>query len=325
MPAFNAERHVAKAIESILAQTYRHFELIVVNDHSTDNTVQIVAELAGKDQRIILLDNNRASGPSGARNTGLLRARGDCLAFLDADDAWLPHHLERGVEILQRHGQVDAVFFNFKIVDLVSNQVTAVWFDEKKLLRSLKNEALDANLFLIKENLFHALVEESFIQLQSLLLRKSARDNVYFNELVRRGEDLEFILRVYLATKASFAFCTSVTSSYYRHDESLTTQNLDNVISILTDHRRIFESFLRSSDDSIARSKLNRQLGDIHLNLSYCFRKKKRFRAAMRCLGNCFRYGWHVAVIREFFKIGTYAMLDKIPAARKLIFSSMGK
>ncbi|MFO7691889.1 MAG: glycosyltransferase family A protein [Vicinamibacterales bacterium] len=100
MPAFNAERFIARAVGSVLAQTYADWELIVVDDGSTDRTGAIVREFA--DPRIaIVTQQNR--GEAAARNVALDAASGAYLAFLDADDVFLPHHLDGLVACLRAH------------------------------------------------------------------------------------------------------------------------------------------------------------------------------------------------------------------------------
>ena len=91
VPVFNGERYVAEALDSILAQTYRPLEIIVVDDGSTDGTAQIVA---GYGKRVRALRQSNA-GPWAARNLGLSVAQGEFVAFLDADDVWHPKKLAR--------------------------------------------------------------------------------------------------------------------------------------------------------------------------------------------------------------------------------------
>lgn len=97
IPAFNAARCVRKAIDSVLAQDYRDFELIVVDDGSTDETAAVLAAY-GKTIRVIHQANG---GLSNARNTGIRESQGEFVAFLDADDWWLPGKLERQIELMQ--------------------------------------------------------------------------------------------------------------------------------------------------------------------------------------------------------------------------------
>jgi glycosyltransferase involved in cell wall biosynthesis len=95
IPAFNGERFLAQAVESVLAQSWPAVEVLVIDDASTDATPEI-ADAFGDPVRRIRLPENR--GPAAARNRGLDEARGGWVAFLDADDRWLPRKLERQME-----------------------------------------------------------------------------------------------------------------------------------------------------------------------------------------------------------------------------------
>jgi teichuronic acid biosynthesis glycosyltransferase TuaG len=97
MPAFNAERFIRESIESALAQTLGDIEVLVADDASTDRTRAIVEELVRRDSRVRLLSAERNSGPAAARNRAIEAAGGRYVSFLDSDDRWLPHKLERQI------------------------------------------------------------------------------------------------------------------------------------------------------------------------------------------------------------------------------------
>jgi glycosyltransferase involved in cell wall biosynthesis len=101
MPAFNAEQHIAQAIRSILEQTYPHFELLILNDGSTDRTQQIIDQF--DDERIIKIHSSQNTGLVNARNQLIASAKGDYIAFLDADDIALPGRLQLQVSFLEVH------------------------------------------------------------------------------------------------------------------------------------------------------------------------------------------------------------------------------
>lgn len=100
MPAWNAARHVGEAIESVQAQSYPSWNLIVVDDGSTDGTAAIAAGYQDPRLRLVRRDNG---GEGAARNSALDLVTGEFLAFLDADDVWLPDHLEQAVRYLEAH------------------------------------------------------------------------------------------------------------------------------------------------------------------------------------------------------------------------------
>jgi glycosyltransferase involved in cell wall biosynthesis len=100
IPTHNRAAWLAEAVGSVLAQTYQDFELLVVDDGSTDGTAEVLAGLAGQ---ITCLRHPHRRGVSAARNTGIAAARGEWLAFLDSDDLWLPEKLARQLDFIRTH------------------------------------------------------------------------------------------------------------------------------------------------------------------------------------------------------------------------------
>lgn len=101
MPTWNSSRFVWESIDSILAQTYRNWELIITDDCSTDDTMQILQEYARRDPRITVLKNDRNSGPGVTRNNSLATARGQYIAFCDSDDRWMPGKLDKQLAFMR--------------------------------------------------------------------------------------------------------------------------------------------------------------------------------------------------------------------------------
>lgn len=114
MPVYNAEKYVAFAIDSVLAQKYSDWELLVINDCSTDSSIAIINKYAEKDQRIRLFHTENASGsPTTPRNIGVKMAKGRYIAFLDSDDVWLPNKLEEQVPLFE-NPDIVIVFSNYE-------------------------------------------------------------------------------------------------------------------------------------------------------------------------------------------------------------------
>lgn len=100
MPAHNAAKTIRESIDSVLSQTFKDWELLVINDSSTDETVRIVSEYVEKDSRIKLLHTDKSVGkPFYPRNIGIQNAAGRFIAFLDSDDIWLPSKLEHQIPL----------------------------------------------------------------------------------------------------------------------------------------------------------------------------------------------------------------------------------
>lgn len=129
VPVYNAEKYLCECIESILAQSYTDYELILVNDGSTDSSEIIIKEYALKDKRIIVINQNN-QGPSAARNAGIMAAEGNFITFIDSDDNVDPDYLKvLYYNAINNHAEVCVVSAHFKGNDAAyqkSNSVTVM-------------------------------------------------------------------------------------------------------------------------------------------------------------------------------------------------------
>lgn len=115
MPAFNAAAYIEEAINSIINQTYTNWELFVIDDASTDGTCKTVEALALVDKRIKILKNKTNLGAGAARNKGIKAAKGDFIAFLDADDIWKPEKLSRQLNFMEEK-QVLICYSSYELI-----------------------------------------------------------------------------------------------------------------------------------------------------------------------------------------------------------------
>ena len=119
VPAWNAEKTIKRALNSVARQSYKNYEVLVVDDCSEDNTREIVLGFVSSDSRFRYLSTKVNSGAGMARNHGLLHAKGRFIAFLDADDEWLPHKLEVQVTYMLKNG----CYFTFTVYDRIYNNI----------------------------------------------------------------------------------------------------------------------------------------------------------------------------------------------------------
>ena len=124
MPAYNAERFIEEAIGSVIRQTVQDWELLVIDDGSTDATVAVVEKLARTDSRITLLRNEVNMGVAKTRNRGLDLCRGRFAALLDSDDIWHPQKLERQLQLAEDTG-ADVIYCSYGIIDAQGNKARA--------------------------------------------------------------------------------------------------------------------------------------------------------------------------------------------------------
>lgn len=102
VPLYNAQKYISETIQSVINQTYQNWELLVVDDCSTDNSVMIVKKFEEEDKRIkLILSETNFGGPARPRNIGLDNSNGEYIAFLDADDVWLKDKLEKQIVVLE--------------------------------------------------------------------------------------------------------------------------------------------------------------------------------------------------------------------------------
>lgn len=103
MPSYNTAKYIAETVQSVLAQTYQNWELIIVDDCSTDDTNEVVKPFL-RDSRIRYLKNEKNSGAAVSRNRALREAKGKWIAFLDSDDLWMPEKLEKQIAFMKENG-----------------------------------------------------------------------------------------------------------------------------------------------------------------------------------------------------------------------------
>ncbi|WP_455265950.1 glycosyltransferase family 2 protein [Phascolarctobacterium sp.] len=122
MATYNAENTIGQAITSVIQQTYTDFELIIINDCSTDRTVDVINEFVKKDARIRLINNSKNMGVSYTRKHGLDEAKGSWIAILDSDDLWLPEKLAKQVEF-QKKTNADLLYTGSGFMNVDGKQI----------------------------------------------------------------------------------------------------------------------------------------------------------------------------------------------------------
>ena len=126
IPNFNSQKYLRETILSVIGQTYKNWELIIVDDHSTDNSIKMIEEFTKSDPRVTMLKTIKNSGgPATPRNIGLEHASGDYIAFLDSDDTWFQDKLSVQIEyMLRENSKFSATMRNtFHYQDEQKNQV----------------------------------------------------------------------------------------------------------------------------------------------------------------------------------------------------------
>ena len=178
IPAYNAEATIGEAVESALAQMVRPEEVLVVDDASTDATRDVLARDFGGQAGVTLLFRNQNGGPAAVRNQGVSKAKSEWIAFLDGDDAWLPHRLSIQFALVDKHPDVDMWCGGVARFD-AAGDVTAV---EAPTFRDIE----------LNEFLFHNPVATSTV----LVRRRVLEDVGGFDEQFVGPEDYDLWMRI---------------------------------------------------------------------------------------------------------------------------------
>ena len=121
-PSYGSERFISDTVNSVLVQTYQDWEMIIVDDVSPDNSNEIIEEYIKKDNRIKLIKLEKNSGPAIARNRAIKEAKGRYIAFLDADDLWIPEKLEKQI-VFMSENNLDLTYSSYKLIDEDNNSL----------------------------------------------------------------------------------------------------------------------------------------------------------------------------------------------------------
>ncbi|MCF0141662.1 MAG: glycosyltransferase family 2 protein [Mogibacterium sp.] len=197
-PAYNAHGYIEAAIESVIAQTYQNWEMLVANDCSNDDTAQIVEKYASEDSRIKLLNLPQNGGVAKARNYAIERAEGAYIAFLDADDMWLPDKLEKQIEFMEEKNAAFS-FTSYEIID-EKGEKTGKYVSSKKTMRA--NEILRNTLI----GCLTVVVNREQVGDFRMPLISHAEDSMAWHEILKRGYvayGLPEILAQYRVTNSS--------------------------------------------------------------------------------------------------------------------------
>ena len=196
MPAFNVAWCVRQAMDSVLSQDFTDLELIVVDDGSADNTAQVIQ--SHPDSRVRYVHQPNSGGCSSPRNAGLVRARGELIALLDADDQWLPGKLSAAVRVFDQAPHLGLVFTNYALMDAEGRQLPGARHDGYPEFRALEKEHLVDSAYVIRQDVaFRGMFFEHYIGISGVVAPKAVFDRVGpFDESLRNSEDRDMWFRV---------------------------------------------------------------------------------------------------------------------------------
>lgn len=224
IPAYNAESFLEDAVRSVLDQTWRELEVIVVDDGSTDATGSIAERIGAGDGRVLIIHRENG-GLSSARNAGMAAASGDAFCFLDADDVLLPDKIRNQAEFLRSAPTCDLVYSDYYVGD---RDLTPMW------LECVRPATQKMDEYLIYRNRFAPLCP----MLRSRLVAATG----LFDETLRGGEDWDYWIRA--AQVGSFSYLPGPAGIYRVHPNQL---HHDHELMTSSDRQVARKNFARGS------------------------------------------------------------------------------
>ena len=297
LPTYNREKFLPEAFAAIAAQAFTDWELIVVDDGSTDGTRELVPRLTADFVQPVRYIYQANGGPAKARNTGLDAASGEYVAFFDSDDEWLPHHLENCVNALANHEDVDWVFAATRRIEYHTKRVLVenTFFESPALARFLKLRTRRlGELHIIDDS---RLRECGFRGsgcggLQTSVVRRTVFSTLRF-ESVAFFEDRIVLVRA-IASGVRFGYFRDVNVLVYTHDANVSFANPHAMRNRL-EAFRVYVQALESLRTELPRTRRERwaiesRLGDEYFwNLAYPLFRQGHCEEALRLMRRAIR------------------------------------
>lgn len=246
IPAYNSAKYISLAVKSVLNQTYQDFELLIIDDGSTDNTKEIIESF--KDKRIEYIYQNN-TGAASARNTGIKKAKGEYIAFLDADDRWKPDKLARQIKEITCNPETAMIYSAIEIIYEEISDTKTVRFKKYNNNDFIKSLLVDP---------FKSIPLPSTVLIKKSSLHKAGE----FNSDYFTGEDWDLWLRV-----ASFGECRyidEVLVTKLTHSSSI-TNSMDLELTGKT-HFELLNNFFEKNPSF--NSLKNRAYSNVYYDLA---------------------------------------------------------
>lgn len=276
MPVLNGERYIGEAIESILAQTYTNYELLVVDDGCTDGTRDVLTQFQARTDLTVIQHSTRQGIPRSI-NDGIRAASGKFIAFLDHDDAWFRSFLQTQVAYLNDHPDVGMAHSDFQTIDAQGNIIEASVAACRK--RKRWSGHVFAHLFM-----------DSFIVGNSVLIRKECFDAVGLFDEELPWSDYHMWLRIARHYKVDYV--PQVLTKYRQHATQNTREipvakpNMESVALVAI--RKILETYPEIREE-LGEKTVRRRMAALYFDMAYSWYTREAFAHARLFLAKALR------------------------------------
>jgi glycosyltransferase involved in cell wall biosynthesis len=295
IPTFNRGYILARALRSVCEQTYTQYEIVVVDDGSTDDTQDVVAAVTQTEVRY--LRHPRNLGVAAAANTGVRAATGDFLAFMGSDDVLKPYMFESLMEVFSKYPDLDTTFGDVEIVEGSEGQPWTQGLARQmpRFSQLLPRDRLADPLIVTRRDMYLCLLEEVPVKPTAMIVRKRAFDQIgAFSENLKSGEDWEWFLRLVRVT--DFGYVDRAVVRQYHLPDALhrVMREADKlgVIELLSREERA------AAGDTEAQAAARRGIVNAVQELGFHYRANRRYGRAFVTYARGFvqTHAWKLAL-----------------------------
>ena len=211
MTVRNSEKYVSQAIQSVLLQTYKKLEFVIIDDCSNDSTFKILKEFEKKDKRVKVLRNKRSKGPAESRNIAIKIAKGKWISIIDSDDIFLPKKIETQVNFIRNNNNIIFVGTSLLFIDEQGSHIA--FYKYKNDSQNLKKEILK---------------NKSFPPHSSYFIKKDYLEKIGgYNNRFSMAPDYDLLLRLQNFSEKNFGVCEEVLTKVRLHDENRSLKRIN--------------------------------------------------------------------------------------------------
>lgn len=289
VPTKNRAHYVSSAIQSVLDQTFRDFEIIVVDGASIDNTREVISKF--DDERIRYIREKKDRGVSASRNIGIKHSRGKFIAFLDDDDLWMSSKLEKQLNLINKNLDIGAVS-------------TGAWIINKS------SKIIGSGIPSPRGNIFPKILKKNCVgNCSMVLVRKECFEKVgLFDENLPAGEDFDLWIR--LAKHYQFDYVNEPLILYRVHEKRIST----NPYATLQAAKLMFKKFSKELNTSVNHKKIlgywHYQFGRIYCECGDIGKGRKEFMKAIS--KDPYSFIYHIRLFASFFSLTIYNALRRL-------------
>lgn len=298
VPCYNVEKYVEECLLSIYEQTYKDYEVILINDGSTDNTEKILIKYLNKYPNVTQYIYQKNSGLSSARNAGIINSKGLYICFIDSDDKLTKDSVLKRVEVLEKDNSISLVYSNSYIIQ-----------KDGIIKETMKNKVGETYSGLI----FHKLLDYNFIIMPTVMIRSDVTKLVgMFDSNLKRVEDYELWLRISYYKK-KFQYIDDILA-YYRIREDSLSSNLNEMdLTIIQVYKSVLKKFnLDNKEKERIKKNINIITCNLNLRLQYYYISIKSYKEARLCLIEVIKSGKRIKYILKYFLLLVFPIVLNI-------------